>query len=91
MFHPQFPYINKTVSNFVAEPLLVDIFREGTLVYEKPSLADIKDYAQKRLKIHWEEYTRTLNPEPFPVDLSQKLYDTKVSMIEEYTKKHSYR
>src|SRR5699024_1676346 len=91
MFHPQYTYINKTVQNFSAKPLLLDIFVEGELVYELPSLDKIKQYAKDSLHQHWEEYTRTLNPEPYPVDLSQKLYDTKVEMIETYTKEYSSR
>src|SRR5699024_3450648 len=34
MFHPQYTYINKTVRDFTARPLLIDIFKEGKQVYE---------------------------------------------------------
>lgn len=91
MFHPQYTYINKTVRNFTARPLLVDIFVNGELVYDPPALNDIKKYAKKSLHEHWEEYTRTLNPEPYPVDLSQALYDTKVEMIHTYQDRYSSR
>lgn len=91
MFHPQYTYINKTVRDFNARPLLVDIFVEGELVYELPSLEEIKQYAKDSLHEQWEEYTRLLNPEPYPVDLSTRLYDTKVSMIESLTKRFSDR
>lgn len=89
LFHPQHPYINKTVTNFTARPLLVDIFVEGELVYDLPSLEDIKAHATWSLHEHWEEYTRTLNPEPYPVDLSQKLYDTKMGLIQTYQERYS--
>lgn len=49
MFHPTYTYIKKTVRNFDAVPLLVDIFKEGILVYNLPSLTDIQDYARKNL------------------------------------------
>ncbi len=42
MFHPTYTHIKKTVRNFDAVPLLVDIFKEGTLVYDLPSLTDIQ-------------------------------------------------
>lgn len=82
MFHPQYTYINKTVRNFKAKPLLVDIFKDGQLVYDKPSINEIKAYKEASMSHVWEEYSRILNPEPYPVDLSQKLYDRKMETIE---------
>ena len=31
----------------------------------------------------WEEYKRDLNPQDYPVDLSQKCYDNKMKIIKE--------
>ena len=83
MFHPQYTYINKNVTDFEARPLLVDIFVEGKLVYDLPSLAQIKAYAKTHLDSLWEEYKRDLNPQDYPVDLSQKCYDNKMKIIKE--------
>ena len=60
-------YINKNVTDFEARPLLVDIFVEGKLVYDLPSLAQIKAYAKTHLDSLWEEYKRDLNPQDYPV------------------------
>lgn len=49
MFHPTYTYIKKTVRNFDAIPLLVDIFVKGELVYQLPTLSEIKAYAKKNL------------------------------------------
>ena len=84
MFHPQYTYINKTLDDFEARPLLVDIIVDGELVYEMPSLEEIKKYAKDSLSEQWEEHKRLLNPEPYPVDLSQKLYDSKVETINQF-------
>ena len=84
MFHPQYTYINKTVRDFTARPLLIDIFKEGEQVYELPELKEIKDYAQLRLNEQYEEHRRILNPEQYPVDLSQELYDLKVDTINHF-------
>ncbi|EXJ23660.1 Nicotinate phosphoribosyltransferase [Alkalibacterium sp. AK22] len=81
MFHPQYTYINKTVEDFTARPLLQDIIVDGKRVYELPALEAIRDYAKKSLSEQWEENKRLLNPEPYPVDLSQELYDAKVETI----------
>lgn len=86
MFHPQYTYINKTVEDFSARPLLQDIIVDGKRVYELPSLEEIKDYARQSLSEQWEENKRLLNPEPYPVDLSQKLYDAKVETIRIFKK-----
>ncbi|MBD3949760.1 nicotinate phosphoribosyltransferase [Tuanshanicoccus lijuaniae] len=87
MFHPVHTYINKTVKDFTAKPLLVDIFKEGSLVYELPTLEEIKQYANKTISALWDEYKRILNPEKYPVDLSQKLYDEKMDSIKEIRQK----
>lgn len=87
MFHPVHTYINKTVKDFTAKPLLVEVFKEGELVYEVPSLSEVKDYANKSIHALWDEYKRILNPEQYPVDLSQKLYDEKMASIKDIRSK----
>ncbi len=86
MFHPEYTYINKTLNDFTARPLLEDIIVDGELIYDLPPLEDIKEYAQERLAEQWDEHKRLLNPEPYPVDLSQKLYDAKVETIKLFKK-----
>lgn len=83
MFHPQYTYINKNVVNFNARPLLQEIFKEGELVYKLPSLEEIKKYSKKHLDSLWEEYKRDLNPQEYPVDLSQECYDNKMKIIKD--------
>lgn len=81
MFHPAYTYINKTVTSFDARPLLRDIMIEGEIVYERPTLEEIKAYSKKNRNWLTDEHKRMLNPTPYPVDLSQKLYDAKVESI----------
>lgn len=81
MFDPQFTFLHKTVKDFVARPLLQNIFVNGELVYDEPSLDEIKHAHKERLDRLWEEYKRDLNPEVYPVDLSQKCYDNKMALI----------
>lgn len=88
MFHPQYTYINKTVKDFDARPLLIDIFVEGEKVYEEPSLEEIRAYSEKVLGEQYEEHRRLLNPEKYPVDLSQELYDLKIDTINHFRKDH---
>lgn len=81
MFDPNHPVISKNIKNFDAQPMLHDIFVEGDLVYDFPDITTIKSYAKHSLNNLWDEYKRILNPETYPVDLSQKLYDAKMNLI----------
>ncbi|MEK3990688.1 MULTISPECIES: nicotinate phosphoribosyltransferase [Robertmurraya] len=83
MFHPVHTYISKFITNFTAKDLHEDIFINGEQVYEVPSLVEMQNYAKENLKLLWEEYTRALNPEEYPVDLSQKCWDNKMRNIAE--------
>jgi nicotinate phosphoribosyltransferase len=83
MFHPVHTFISKFVTNFDARELHHDIIKEGKLVYSQPSLEDVRNHSKYCLSVLWEEYTRMLNPEEYPVDLSQKCWDNKMRNIEE--------
>lgn len=83
MFHPVHTFLRKYVTNFEARELHVDIIENGRRVYELPSLYDIQAYAREQLELLWEEYKRTLNPEEYPVDLSQKCWDHKMNLIQQ--------
>ncbi|MBM7642239.1 nicotinate phosphoribosyltransferase [Streptococcus loxodontisalivarius] len=86
MFHPTYTYISKTVKDFKAVPLLVDIYKDGQLIYDRPSLAAIKDYAKEQLDALWNEYKRVLNPQDYPVDLAQDVWDNKMALIDRVRK-----
>ncbi|WP_077213365.1 nicotinate phosphoribosyltransferase [Bacillus dakarensis] len=83
MFHPVHTFISKFVTDFEAKELQKDIFTGGNLVYQSPSLPEMQAYCSENLKLLWEEYTRSLNPEEYPVDLSQKCWDNKMRNIQE--------
>ena len=83
MFHPVHTFISKQVVNFEAKNLHVKVIENGDVIYEKPKLADLQKYAHDNLSLLWDEYKRSLNPEEYPVDLSQKCWDNKMRNIEE--------
>lgn len=87
MFHPVHTFINKTVRDFNARPLLQDIFVDGKLVYDLPDLEHIKNYANACLDSLWDEYKRDLNPQKYPVDLSTDCWNHKMSIIEKVRKR----
>lgn len=87
MFHPSYTYISKTVTDFNARPILQPIFADGKLVYKLPSLSAVRDRCRGALANLWPEYKRDLNPQKYPVDLSQKCWDQKMAIIKQI---HSY-
>lgn len=83
LFHPVFTHRRKKVTDFEAQALLVPVFRDGELVYELPSLDEIRAYHKRQLGKFWPEYRRRLNPEIYPVSLSERLWTLREKMIAE--------
>ena len=83
MFHPVHTFISKFVTNFVAKDLHKKVIDQGEVVYESPSVQEIRQYSHENLDLLWDEYKRSLNPEEYPVDLSQKCWDNKMRNIQE--------
>lgn len=81
MFNPNFPLQQKDVNDFTARPMLKDIWKDGQFVYQEPTLDESRERRAKHLDALWDEYKRDMNPEVYPVDLSQKCYDNKLHMI----------
>ena len=72
-----------TMENFQAVELLKPIFVNGELVYELPSLKEIRTNCGYQVSTLWPEVKRFDNPHNYYVDLSQKLMDLKDKMLEE--------
>lgn len=87
MFHPVHTFISKYVTNFEAVDLHKNIFVDGKLVYELPTIKEIQNYVKKNLDLLWDEYKRILNPTLYPVDLSQACWDNKMANIEKVRQK----
>ncbi|WAA09347.1 nicotinate phosphoribosyltransferase [Fervidibacillus albus] len=82
MFHPIHTFIKKYVKEFEAKELHRDVIVKGELVYDLPDVHQIQKYTKESLTFFWDEYKRTLNPTPYPVDLSQACWDNKMKNIE---------
>jgi nicotinate phosphoribosyltransferase len=87
MFHPIHTFVSKFVTNFEAKELHRDIFVDGKLVYKLPELQDIQVYAAQNMDVLWDEYKRTMHPEEYPVDLSERCWENKMRNIEEVQSK----
>ena len=88
MFHPVHTYISKFVTNYEAKELHhVQILMDGDMVYELPGIIEIQQDVKENLLFLWDEYKRLLNPEEYPVDLSQKCWDNKMVNIQQVKEK----
>ena len=81
IFDPDATWKRKTVYNFTAKELQVPIFRNGELVYQLPTLEEIRTYCKTQVDTLWEEVRRFDNPQTYYVDLSQKLWDVKYGLL----------
>ncbi len=81
IFDPDATWKRKTVYNFTARELQVPIFKNGELVYDLPPLEDIRTYCREQVDTLWDEIKRFDNPQTYYVDLSQKLWDIKYSLL----------
>ena len=87
LFHPTHTYLAKEVENFKAIDIHEDIFVNGKLVYEVPTVQESAKYFQQNKELLWSEYLRLLNPEFYPVDLSVKCWQNRKEILERVTKK----
>ena len=73
--------------SYTLRELLVPVFQKGKCCYESPKVMAIRDYCQKELSTLWDETKRFVNPHPIYVDLSQKLYDIKIALLDQMSEK----
>ncbi len=84
VYHPMNKWKNKTIEadTYEVRELMVPIFKRGELVYKSPSLVGIRDYCAREQETLWDEIKRFSNPQSYYVDLSEKLLDLKLDMIQ---------
>lgn len=81
LFDPSATWKRKTMTDYTAKELMVKVIENGELVYELPSLTEIREHCAKELDTLWDEVKRFANPHRYYVDLSQRLWDVKKDLI----------
>ena len=69
--------------SYTMRELLVPVFRKGECIYESPAVMAIADYCKQEKDTLWDESKRLFYPHKVHVDLSQKLYDVKKSLLDQ--------
>lgn len=80
--HPTERWKKTTYNNYEIRSLQENIIKDGKLVYNMPTLSEIKEYAKKELESFWDEYKRIDRPHLYKVDLSDGLYELKRDMLD---------
>ena len=81
IFDPEATWKRKNVYDFTAKELMVQIFKNGELVYDLPDLKTVRTYCMEQIDTLWDEVKRFDNPHTYYVDLSQKLWDIKYELL----------
>ena len=87
IFHPEYTWKRKTVTDFVAKKLQVPIFLNGQCVYDSPSVQEIQQYCEEQIGTLWDEMLRFEHPHKYYIDLSPKLWQMKSTLLEKYSSK----
>ena len=87
LFDPVYTWKRQTLTNYTCRQLLVPIFKNGELVYNLPTLQEIRDHCVREVNTMWESVTRFENPHAYYVDLSQKLWDIKHELLDKGSKR----
>lgn len=89
LFDPSEPW-KKTklpAGSYTLREILVPVFQNGECCYESPKVMDIRSYCQSELDTLWDETKRFVNPHQIYVDLSKKLYDIKIQLLDQMSEK----
>jgi nicotinate phosphoribosyltransferase len=65
------------------EPLLVDVMQDGALIYDLPTLEEIRDRRESDARRLDPGVKRLMNPHLYHVSLTQRLWDLKQALIQE--------
>lgn len=82
IFDPIHTWKKKSFENFEIKRLLTPLFIDGKCVREKRKVKDIKAHTQEEKASLWIQYRRNKNPQIYKVDLSEKLWKLKNTILE---------
>ena len=85
LFDPAEPWKKTTLQpgDFTLRELMIPLFKNGECLYDFPKTMDLRARCLAEQDTLWEESRRLANPHQVYVDLSQKLYDTKMRLLDE--------
>ena len=81
LFDPVDTWKRKVLDDYEVVELLKPIFVKGELVYNLPTIEEIRTYCLEQVESLWDEVKRFENSHNYYVDLTQKLWDIKRQLL----------
>lgn len=81
LFDPEHTWKRKTITDFIAKPLLEPVFVNGEFVGRNYTASEIRTYCSEQVNLLWDEVRRFENPHCYYVDYSQRLWDVKHELL----------
>lgn len=79
---PALPWRQRKFEGCTCRELQTPIFKSGKLVYDLPSLDEIREYVKRQMEEHmWTEEQRFENPHVHYLDMSPDYYDMKMELL----------
>ena len=69
------------IDNYHVRPLQEQIFKDGELVYEEPTIEEKRNYCSEQMETLYPEIKREENPHKYYVDLTEKLLRLKKELL----------
>ena len=80
--NPEMPWKNQYFRNCTAKNLQQKIFENGKLIYDVPSIHEVRDYVRHQLENEiWEEEQRFHNPHKHYMDMTPDYYEMKMNLL----------
>ncbi len=73
-----------TLEDYDLRRMVYKIFENGKIIYKRPSLSEIVEFANSEKAKFWDEYKRIDNPQIYKVNLSDGLYRLKHSILKSH-------
>ncbi len=85
LFDPMEPWKKTKLApgSYEMRDLMVQVFQAGECCYTSPRVMDIREYCKKEQETLWDETRRLVNPHKVYVDLSSRLYDIKIQLLDQ--------
>lgn len=83
LFDPIETWKRRTFTGCYAKLLNIPIFEKGKLVYNLPTLEEVRQHRAEQMDTLWDEVTRFENPHRYYVDFSQNLWDERQRLLNE--------
>ncbi len=83
LFDPNAPWKKTKLKggSYDMKEMLIPVIKNGASIYSSPSVMEIRQYCSTEKDTLWDETKRFVNPQEIHIDLSQKLYDLKTSLL----------